>query len=54
MRLPFGDQLRFEAAGAVAGNRNIDLAIIGEDRLRTCAVAAVASPAAGRIALLVA
>jgi hypothetical protein len=30
--------------------RDID----GEDRLRTCAVAAVASPAAGRVALLVA
>ena len=51
---PFGDQLRLEAAGAIARNRDIDLAILGQDRLRAGAVAAVAAAAAGRIALLVA
>jgi len=52
--LPFGDQLRLEGPGAVAWGRNSDLALIGEDRLRTRPVAAVAAAAAYRIALLVA
>jgi len=32
--LTFGDQLRLEAAGAVAGDRNLDLAILAQNRLR--------------------
>ena len=54
MRLALGDQLRLEAAGAVARDRDLDLAVIGQDRLAARAVAAVAAAAAGRIALLVA
>lgn len=48
-----GDQLRFEAACPIARHCNIDLAILGEDRLRAGAVAAVAAAAAGGIALLI-
>src|SRR5262249_21933921 len=54
MRLALGDQLRLEAAAAVARDRNLDLAILGQDRLRTLPVTAIAAPAAGRVALLVA
>lgn len=54
MRLPFGDQLRLEAAGALARHRDLDLAIIGGDRLRAHPVAAVARAATGRVALLIA
>jgi hypothetical protein len=53
-RLPLGDQLRFETAGPIARHRNLDLAILGQNRLRTRPVAAVAFAAACRIALLVA
>jgi len=53
-RLALGDQQRLEAAGPVARDGNVDLAIIGQNRLRARAVAAVAAAAAGRIALLVA
>jgi hypothetical protein len=45
---------RLEAAGPVARDRDVDLAIIGQDRLRAGAVAAVAAATAGWIALLVA
>jgi len=34
VRLALGDQLRLEAAGPVARDRNLDLAILGQDRLR--------------------
>src|ERR1700730_4711965 len=53
-RLALGDQQRLEAAGPVARDRDVDLAIIGQDRLRAGAVAAVAAATAGWIALLVA
>src|SRR6516165_10451089 len=53
-RLPLGDQLRFETAGPIAWHRNLDFAILGQHRLRTRTVAAVAFAAACRIALLVA
>ena len=33
VRLSLGDQLRLEAAAAVARDRNLDLAILGQDRL---------------------
>src|SRR6202040_741347 len=52
--LALGDQQRLEAAGPVARDPDVDLAIIGQDGLRAAAVAAVAAAAAGRIALLVA
>src|SRR6266516_149415 len=51
--LALGDQLRLEAARPVARHRKLDLAVLGEDRLRARAVAAVAAAAAGRITLLV-
>src|SRR5580700_10754608 len=54
MRLAFGDQLRLEAAGAIARHRNPDLAILGQDRLRARPVPAVALAASGGIASLVA
>src|SRR6266540_5287598 len=54
MRLALGDQLRLEAAGAVAWDRNLQLAILGQHRLRACAVAAIAAATAGGVALLVA
>ena len=44
--------MRLEAAGAVARHRNLDLTVLGQNRLRAGAVAAVATPAAGGIALL--
>jgi hypothetical protein len=53
-RLPLGDQLRFETAGPIAWHRNLDFAILGQHRLRTRTVAAVAFAATCRIALLVA
>ena len=52
--LALGDQLRLEAAGPVARDRDLDLAVLGQDRLRARPVAAVAAAAAGRVALLVA
>jgi len=52
--LALGNQQRLEAAGPIAGDGNLDLAIVGQDGLRAGAVAAVATAAAGRIALLVA
>ena len=52
--LPLGDQLRLEAAGAIARHGNLDLAILRQDRLRARPVAAVAGAPAGGIALLVA
>jgi hypothetical protein len=33
--LALGDQLRLEAAGAVAWHRDLDLAVLGQHRLRT-------------------
>jgi hypothetical protein len=48
------NELRLEAAGAVARHGDLDLAVLGQDRLRARPVAAVAAAAAGRIALLVA
>jgi hypothetical protein len=52
-RLSFGDQLRFEAPSAIARHRNLDLAILGQNRLRAGPVAAVTGPAPGRIAFLI-
>src|SRR3954465_6608550 len=52
--LALGDQLRLEAASAVARDRNLDLTVLGQHRLRTRAVAAVAAAATGRITFLVA
>ena len=52
--LALGDELRLEAADAVARHRNLDLAVLGQDRLAAEAVAAVAAAAARRVALLVA
>src|SRR5947209_1406419 len=52
--LALGDQQWLEAAGPVAWHSDVDLAVVGQDRLRAGAVAAVAATAAGRIALLVA
>ena len=52
--LAFADQLRLEAAGAVARDSNLDRAIVSQKRFRAGAVAAVTAAAAGRIALLVA
>jgi hypothetical protein len=52
--LALGDQQRLEAAGPVARNGNLDLAIVGQDGLGAGAVAAVATATAGRVALLVA
>jgi hypothetical protein len=52
--LALGDQQWLEAAGPVARGRDVDLAIIGQDRLRAGAVAAVAAATTDWIALLVA
>jgi hypothetical protein len=52
--LALGDQQRLEAAGPIARDRDVDLAIIGQDSLRAGAVAAVAAATAGRVPLLVA
>jgi hypothetical protein len=43
-----------EAAGTIARHRNLDLAILGQERLRARPVAAVAFAASCRIALLIA
>jgi hypothetical protein len=51
--LAFGDQQRLEAAGLVTRHRNLDLAILGQDRFRARSIAAVAAAEPGRIALLV-
>jgi hypothetical protein len=51
-RLSFRDQLRLEAANAVARDGNLDLAIVGQDRLRTRPIAAVATASTVGIALL--
>jgi hypothetical protein len=48
--LALGDQLQLEAAGPVARDRNLDLAALGQDRLRARRVAAVASAAASGVA----
>src|SRR5215207_8599871 len=52
--LALGDQLRLEAASPVAWHSDVDLAVLGQDRLREGAVTAVAAAATGRIPLLVA
>jgi hypothetical protein len=52
--LAFGDKLRLEGAGPVAGNENLNFPIFGQKCLRTGAVAAVAAAPAGRVTLLVA
>lgn len=51
--LALGHQLRLETAGATR-NRKIDFAVLGQDRFRARAVAAVAALAPGRTALFVA
>src|SRR3974377_1448922 len=53
-RLAFRDKAGLETPAAIAGDRNLDLAVIGQQRLRTRAVAAVAASPAGWVALLVA
>ena len=52
--LALGHDRRLEAAVAVARNRQLDRAVLGQHRLARMAVAAVARAAACRIALLVA
>ena len=52
--LAFRDQLRLKAPRPVARNRNSNLALLRQKRLRTCPIAAVAASPAGRVALLVA
>ena len=47
--LALGDQLRLEAAGPVAGHGYVDLAVLGQDRLRAGPVTAIAAAAAGRV-----
>jgi hypothetical protein len=42
------DRFRMKLPLRSRGTRNLDLAILGQDRLRTCPVAAIAAPAAGR------
>jgi hypothetical protein len=51
--LALADQLWLEAAGPVARDRDLNLSVLGQERLRAAAVAAVAAAAAGRIALLI-
>ena len=51
--LPFGDDLRLEAAVAVARHRDLDRPVIADHGLARISVAAVAAAAAGRFALLV-
>jgi hypothetical protein len=53
-RLALGDELRLEAAGAVAGHRKVEFAVPGQDRLRAGPVAAVSAATTGRITLLIA
>src|SRR3954468_18930809 len=53
-RLALSDQQRLENAGPVAGHRDVDLAVLGQDRLRAGPVTAIAAAAAGRVPLLVA
>jgi hypothetical protein len=50
--LALANQLRLEAAGTVAGDRLLDLPVLGQYRLRARAVATVAAAATGRIAVL--
>jgi len=52
--LPFGDDLRLEAAVAVARHGDLDRAVLADHRLARIAVAAVAAAATGRVALLIA
>src|SRR5262245_13615189 len=52
--LMLANELRLKATGPVARHRNLDLAVFGQYRLGTGAIAAVAAAAAGRIAFLVA
>src|SRR3954452_22122898 len=52
--LPFGDDLRLEAAVAVARHGDLDRAVLANHRLARITVAAVAAAAAGRVALLIA
>lgn len=49
-RLALGDELRLKTAGAIAQYGNLDLAVLGQDRLAAGTVAAVARPTTGRIA----
>src|SRR5262249_9812780 len=51
--LPFADNLRLEAAVAVARNRNLDRTVVANQRLVRIAVAAVATATTGRIAPLI-
>src|SRR5271168_2144298 len=51
--LPFGDNLRLEAAVAVAPNGNLDRTLVTNHRLGRIAVGAVAIATTGRIALLI-
>jgi hypothetical protein len=52
--LALGDQLRFEAAGAITRDFDRNLAVLGQDRLGAGAVAAVAAAPTRRVALLIA
>src|SRR5713226_9564378 len=51
--LPLGDDLRLEAAVAVARYRELDRAVVAEHRFARMAVAAVSAASARRVALLV-
>jgi hypothetical protein len=52
--LALGDQLRLEAASAIARHRDLDLAVFGQDGLRADPIAAVAPATSCGIALLIA
>jgi len=52
--LPLGDELRLEPASTIARDRDLDLAVIRQNCLRTRPLAAVALATALRIVLLVA
>ena len=43
-RLALGDELRLETAGTVTRNRNLDLAVLRQDRLAAAPVTAIAVP----------
>jgi hypothetical protein len=52
--MPLGDQLGLEAASTIARHRNLDLTVLGQDRVRARAVATIAAAATGGVAFLVA
>src|SRR4029077_11631872 len=51
--LSFGNDHRFERAGAISGHLDLHLAVLGQKRFAAHPIAAVAGPAACRISLLI-